>query len=107
MIVLDAQLRVVMANQRFCALVGFDQDSIVGVSFALFAPEAMEGLSADAREALAGPQPSSIRTVELKGRDGSFHPVQAEIRALSQPCAQAVITLIVHDSAAAGVSTDR
>jgi len=104
-IVLDAQLRVVMANQRFCAMVGFDQDSIVGVSVALLAPEAVELLSADARAALAGSQPSSIRSMELKGRDGSLHPVQVEIRALSQPCGQAVITLIVNHSAAAGGST--
>jgi two-component system CheB/CheR fusion protein len=97
-VVLDAQLRVVMANPTFCALVGFDQDSIVGVSSALFAPEAVEGLSADARAALAGTQPTAIRTVQLKSPQGPLHPVQAEIRALPQPSARAVITLIVHDA---------
>ncbi|MGB5135779.1 MAG: chemotaxis protein CheB [Prochlorococcaceae cyanobacterium] len=104
-IVLDAQLRVVMANQTFCAMVGFDQKSIVGVSTALFAPEAVEELSADARAALAGSRPTAIRTLQIKGPQGSLHPVQAEIRALPQPSARAVITLIVHDPTVPGVIT--
>jgi two-component system, chemotaxis family, CheB/CheR fusion protein len=96
-IVLDAQLRVVMANQAFCAMVGFDRESIVGVSSALFAPEAVEGLSVATRAALAGSQPMTIQTLQIKGPQGSLHPVQAEIRAMPQPSARAVITLIVHN----------
>ncbi len=100
--VLDAQLRVAMANQTFCAMVGFDPDSIVGVTSALFAPEAAAELGADARAALAGSQPTAlaIRTIELRGRDGTLHPVEAEIRALPQPTPQAVITMIIRDAVA-------
>jgi two-component system CheB/CheR fusion protein len=102
-IVLDAQLRVVMANQTFCAMVGFDRESIVGVSSALFAPEAVEGLSVATQAALAGSQPMAIRTLQIKGPQGSLHPVQAEIRAMPQPSARAVITLIVHNPSEPGV----
>ncbi len=104
--VLDAQLRVAMANQSFCAMVGFDPDSIVGVSSALFAPEEVEELSVDARATLAGSQPTDIRTIRLKGRDGSLHPVQAEIRALPQPSAQALITMIIRDGNVLGEPAD-
>ncbi len=99
--VLDSQLRVVMANLTFCAMVGFDRESIVGVSSALFAPDAVEGLSADVQAALAGSQPTTIRTLQIKRRQGSPHPVQAEVRALPQPSARAAITLIIHDPTAA------
>ncbi len=98
--VLDAQLRVVMANQTFCAMVGFDQDSIVGVASTLLAPGAIEGLRGDSQAALSGSQPMPIRTIQLKGPSGALYPVQAELRALPQPSARALITLIVHDAAA-------
>ncbi|MFO7629236.1 MAG: CheR family methyltransferase [Prochlorococcaceae cyanobacterium] len=98
--VLDGQLRVVMANQTFSALVGFDPASIVGVASSMFAPEAEEELGADARAALAGSPRTDRRTLRLKGRDGSVQAVQAEIRAMPQPVQRAQITIIVHPTAA-------
>ncbi len=96
--VLDAQLRLVKANQTFCTLVGVDQDSIVGMSIALFAPEAVEGLSADVRAALAGGQPATpFRSIAIKASRGELQPLRVEIRALPHPSPGAVITLIVEN----------
>lgn len=97
--VLDGQLRVVKANQTFCALVGADQDSIVGMSLALFAPEAVEGLSADVRAALAGGQPEAFRSFPIKDPQGRMQPARVEIRPLPHPAPRAVIALIVQDAA--------
>jgi PAS domain S-box-containing protein len=92
-------LRVVKANQTFCALVGVDQDSIVGMSLALFAPEAVEGLSADVRAALAGGQPEAFRNFPIKDPQGRLQPARVEIRPLPHPAPRAVIALIVQDAA--------
>ncbi len=93
--VLDEQLRVVMANEMFCSLVGFDPESIVGVASALFAtPAALEALRQAAEAALAGSQPA-VRPLQLVSRDGSSLQVQAEIRALSRPAGNGRITMIV------------
>jgi PAS domain S-box-containing protein len=95
--VLDGQLRVVKANHTFCAQVGVDQESIVGMSLALFAPEAVEGLGADVRAVLAGGQPEPLRRFAIKGPEGGLQPALVEIRALPQPTPRAVLTLIVQN----------
>jgi PAS domain S-box-containing protein len=99
--VLDAQLRVELANDRFCGMVGFDQASIHGVPVAMFVTQAaQEPLLADAASVLEGTQPVATRSVPLQGPGGTGRTVAVELRAVPQEAGRSLLSLIVQEAPA-------
>lgn len=105
---LDAELRVVMANERFCALVGFDPQVIRGMPAAAFAaglqdkqPDGRswpaENLSAAARSVLEGAEPVVRRSLAIRSQDGSIQALEAEIRPVGPNAGKARVLLIVQE----------
>lgn len=96
--VLDEGHRVVMANAVFCAIVGFDLASIVGVCVEMLCPEAeFEALILETRESGDGKKkPKSRPMLPLKSRDGGLQWLPVEVRTPRQPSERGLISLIVH-----------
>ncbi len=97
---LDADLRLVLANDSFCTLVGFSREAVQGMSAAAFAAGAPEPLrdgpcqsSQDLvislQAVLAGTDQSQRRTLAIRRHDGSILGVEAEILPVGQPATQA------------------
>ncbi len=94
--VLDHGHRVVMANAVFCAVVGFDLASIVGVCAEMLCPrEELDALILEAGECGDGKRPKSRPMLPLKTREGGLQWLPVEVRTPRQPSAEGLITLIV------------
>ncbi|MFN5117186.1 MAG: chemotaxis protein CheB [Cyanobacteriota bacterium] len=95
-VVLDDQFRVVMANQRFSRLVGYETLTIPGMPFEMFLPpeqeQRLKQVALQLRDQPAQPTPCPLT---LNGRDGSSSAVQAEIAALPRRFGKAVLRLIL------------
>lgn len=97
--VLDDQLRVELANDRFCEMVGFDQPSIHGVPVAMLVTQAaQEVLLADAASVLEGSKPVAIRSLPLKGTGGQVRMADVELRAVPGEAGRSSVTLIVREA---------
>ena len=96
--VFDGGHRVVMANAVFCAIVGFDPASIVGVCMEMLCPEEeFEALILETRESGDGKKkPKSRPMLPMKNRDGGLQWLPVEVRTPRQPSERGLITLIVH-----------
>lgn len=105
---LDAELRVVMANERFCALVGFNPQVIQGMPAAAFAPgpqdKGPEGrswpadhLSAAVRSVLDGVEPVVRRSLAIRSQDGNIQALETEIRPVGPHAGKARVLLIVQE----------
>jgi len=98
--VFDDQGRLVMANARFCALVGMASTAIVGVACAQLEPESSQGLCAALQEALVVGAPVVARRLALLSQGGDVVEVEAEIRAVASEAASARAVLIVQPGGA-------
>jgi len=98
--VFDDQGRLVMANARFCALVGMASTAIVGVACAQLEPESSQGLCAALQEALVVGAPVVARRLALLSQGGDVVEVEAEIRAVASEDASARAVLIVQPGGA-------
>jgi PAS domain S-box-containing protein len=97
--VFDEHDRLMMANETFCTLVGFDPESILGVAVAMFGPEGeLENLLGEARTGAAGSAPMPSLALHLRSRKGTLQRVQTKHRPLRQRSGKAWITLIGHQT---------
>ncbi len=116
---LDADLRLVLANDSFCSLVGFSRESIQGMPAAAFAAapveQAADGSSRPGEDlvvalqaVVAGADQPRRRQLAIRSQDGSIHAVEAEIVAVGQqglqppdqPAGQVKLLLIAQERAA-------
>ena len=95
-VVLDDGFRVVMANQRFAELVGYESRMIPGMPFEMFLPpeqeQRLKQVALHLGDQPAQPTPCPLT---LQGRDSSSSAVQAEIAALPRRFGTAVLRLIL------------
>ena len=107
---LDADQRLVLANQRFCDLVGYSRQAIQGMPAAAFAPGPQklgpdsgsgDGLGAAVQLLLAKPDQSQRRRLTLRGQDGRLISMEAEIQAVGQQGGPMRVLLIAQELAPA------
>jgi PAS domain S-box-containing protein len=95
-VVLDDGFRVVMANQRFAELVGYESRMIPGMPFEMFLPpeqeQRLKQVALHLGDQPAQPTPCPLT---LQARDSSSSAVQAEIAALPRRFGTAVLRLIL------------
>ena len=116
---LDADLRLVLANDSFCSLVGFSREAIQGMPAAAFsaglAEKAADGSSVPGEDlvvalqaVVAGTDQPRRRQLAIRSQDGSIHGVEAEIVSVGpqgvqspdQPAGQVKLLLIAQERAA-------
>jgi PAS domain S-box-containing protein len=105
---LDADLRLVLANERFCDLVGYSRQAIQGMPAAAFAPAPQDlradggsgdELAAAVQALLAEPDQRQRRRLALRGQDGRLITVTAEIQAVAQQGGAMRVLLIAQELA--------
>ncbi|MCX5948968.1 MAG: PAS domain S-box protein [Cyanobacteria bacterium] len=105
---LDADQRLVLANQRFCDLVGYSRQAIQGMPAAAFAPGpqdlgadggAGDALGAAVQALLAEPDQRQRRRLALRGQDGRLITMTAEIQAVGQQGGPMRVLLIAQEQA--------
>lgn len=84
--ILDADSRVIIANEAFCDLLGYDTASILRMPFAAFGCPAGDA-----------PLASSSASHHLVRRDGSSCWANVDMRRLPQPLGDAAIMVILRD----------
>jgi PAS domain S-box-containing protein len=105
---LDGDLKVVMANARFCALVGFSPQAIVGLPGSALAAGPLatqadgqawpgENLEATLKSVLEGSDALQRRLLALRSQDGRFHPVEMEILPVAHHAGGVRVLLLVQE----------
>jgi two-component system CheB/CheR fusion protein len=95
-VVLDDSLKIVMANERLCARLVQDIDSLVGLPFQLFlTPDDGAALRELARRPATGVERTESRDLQLLIPHGQPLAMRAEIAGLSRPLGAAVMRLIL------------
>ena len=95
-VVLDDSLKIVMANERLCARLVQDIDSLVGLPFQLFlTPDDGAALRELARRPATGVERTESRDLQLLIPHGQPLAMRAEIASLSRPLGAAVMRLIL------------
>ena len=105
---LDGDLRVVKANERFCALVGYSPQAIEDLPATVFAPGTQDkkpdgrswpgdDLRDAARSVLDGVDQLVRRSVAIRSQDGSIKCLEAEIRPTGAHSGKVGILLVIQD----------
>ncbi len=105
--VLDAAERIVMANEAFCVLVGYDAVAVHGMQLSAFGPG--DEAAADGSDAGDGSGDDQLvaGSQEMVRRDGTRRVVTVDQRPLVHPAGEAVSIAIVQDMTALSESVER
>ena len=96
--ILDAESRVVMANDALCELLGYDAASIVRMPLAAFAyPDAPRDASEAPRSGDRGPEAPSRALRRLVRRGGTMCWANLDVRPLPEPVGEAASMVVVRD----------
>ena len=104
--VLDAAERVVMANEAFCSLVGYDELAVRGLQLSAFGPSDRVATNHQEADGSASDDPLVAGSQEMVRRDGTRRVVTVDLRPLAHPAGEAVSIVIVQDVTALSESVE-